>query len=77
MIKNVLNQIRKDDLLHILVSVIIMTVLKLLLPWWIAALLTILIGILKELIWDKWLKKGTPEWRDIVSDIIGIIIGVF
>lgn len=77
MIKNVLNQIRKDDLMHILVSVIIMTVLKLLLPWWIAALLTILIGILKELIWDKWLKKGTPEWRDIVSDIIGIIIGVF
>lgn len=77
MIKNVLNQIRKDDLLHILVSVIIMTVLKLLLPWWIAALLTILIGILKELIWDKWLKKGTPEWRDLMSDIIGIIIGVF
>lgn len=77
MIKNVLNQIRKDDLLHILFSVIIMTVLKLLLPWWIAALLTILIGILKELIWDKWLKKGTPEWRDLLSDIIGIIIGVF
>ena len=77
MIKNVLNQIRKDDLLHILVSVIIMTVLKLLLPWWIAALITLLVGILKELIWDKWLKKGTPEWRDIVSDIIGIIIGVF
>lgn len=77
MIKNVLNQIRKDDLLHILVSVIIMTVLKLLLPCWIAAILTMLVGILKELIWDKWLKKGTPEWRDIVSDIIGIIIGVF
>lgn len=72
-----IDKIRKDDLLHILFSVIIMTVLKLLLPWWIAALLTILIGILKELIWDKWLKKGTPEWRDIVSDIIGIIIGVF
>lgn len=77
MIKNVLNQIRKDDLLHILFSVIIMTVLKLLLPWWIAAILTMFVGILKELIWDKWLKKGTPEWRDIVSDIIGIIIGVF
>lgn len=77
MIKNVLNQIRKDDLLHILFSVIIMTVLKLLLPWWIAAILTMFVDILKELIWDKWLKKGTPEWRDIVSDIIGIIIGVF
>lgn len=77
MIKNVLNQIRKDDLLHILFSVIIMTVLKLLLPWWIAAILTMFVGILKELIWDKWLKKGTPEWRDLLSDIIGIIIGVF
>lgn len=73
---HVLNQIRKDDLLHILFSVIIMTVLKLLLPWWIAALLTLLVGILKELIWDKWLKKGTPEWRDIISDFIGILIGI-
>lgn len=77
MIKNILDKIRKDDLLHILFSIIIMTVLKLLLPWWIAAILTMLVGILKELIWDKWLKKGTPEWRDIVSDIIGIIIGAF
>lgn len=77
MIKNVLNQIRKDDLLHILFSVIIMTVLKLLLPWWIAALITLIVGILKEIVWDKILEKGTPEWRDIVSDIIGIIIGVF
>lgn len=72
-----IDKIRKDDLLHILVSVIIMTVLKLLLPWWIAALITLLVGILKEIVWDKILKKGTPEWRDIVSDIIGIIIGVF
>lgn len=72
-----IDKIRKDDLLHILFSVIIMTVLKLLLPCWIAAILTMLVGILKELIWDKWLKKGTPEWRDIASDIIGIIIGVF
>lgn len=77
MFDKIFTNIRKDDLLHILFSVIIMTVLKLLLPWWIAALLTILIGILKELIWDKWLKKGTPEWRDLLSDIIGIIIGVF
>lgn len=72
-----IDKIRKDDLLHILFSVIVMTVLKLLLPCWIAALITLLVGILKELIWDKWLKKGTPEWRDLMSDIIGIIIGVF
>lgn len=72
-----LSQIRKDDLLHILCSVIIMTVLGLLLPWWIAALVTLAVGILKELIWDKILKKGTPEWRDLLNDIIGIIIGAF
>lgn len=77
MFDKIFTNIRKDDLLHILFSVIIMTVLKLLLPWWIAAILTMFVGILKELIWDKWLKKDTPEWRDIVSDIIGIIIGVF
>lgn len=75
--KNIINQIRKDDLLHILCSVIIMTVLNIILVWWIAALITLVVGILKELIWDMLLKKGTPEWRDLLSDIIGIIIGVF
>lgn len=76
MFDKIFTNIRKDDLLHILFSVIIMTVLKLLLPWWIAAILTMFVGILKELIWDKWLKKGTPEWRDIISDFIGILIGI-
>lgn len=71
-----IEKIRKDDLLHILFSVIVMTVLKLLLSWWIAALITLIVGILKELVWDKILKKGTPEWRDLVSDIIGILIGL-
>lgn len=33
--------------------------------------LSVLIGGGKELIWDKWLKKGTPELWDFLWTIIG------
>ena len=31
----------------------------------------VLISILKEVIWDKWMKKGTFEWYDMLSGIAG------
>lgn len=75
MIKNVIEKIRKDDLLHLVCSIVLVKFLSFLLPLWVAATLTIIVAILKEVLWDKILKHGTPEWRDLVSDIIGIIIG--
>lgn len=71
-----IENIRKDDLLHIICSIIITSIFNLFFVWWIAVIITFVIGILKELIWDRLLKKGTPEWRDILSDIIGILIGL-
>lgn len=76
MIKNVIEKIRKDDLLHLVCCIVLVKFLSFLLPLWVAATLTIIVAILKEVLWDKILKHGTPEWRDLVSDIIGIIIGV-
>lgn len=29
------------------------------------------VGVAKELIWDKWLKKGTPEWQDAFATLYG------
>lgn len=75
--KNILDKIRKDDLLHIVCSIIIISSLKIFFPLWLSAIITFGVGILKELIWDKLLKKGTPDWRDIISDTIGIFIGIF
>lgn len=65
---------REDKLKHIVVSAIIMVALSLVLPKWIAAIITLSIGIGKE-VYDKVSKKGWAEWKDIMCDIIGIIIG--
>jgi hypothetical protein len=65
----------KDKLLHIVVSAIIMVVLGMLLPTWVAALATLCVGVGKE-VYDKVSGKGCFEWMDIVCDCIGILIGV-
>jgi hypothetical protein len=47
----------KDKLLHIVVSAIIMVALSLFLPKWAAAIITLCIGIGKE-IYDKKVRKA-------------------
>jgi hypothetical protein len=32
-------------------------------------------GFGKEIVYDKWMGKGTPEWMDFVADIMGTVIG--
>ena len=65
----------EDKLKHIVVSGIIAVALNLFLPWWVAALITLTIGVSKE-IYDKVSGKGYAEWEDLLADIVGIIIGV-
>ena len=65
---------REDKLKHIVVCAIMMIALSLVLPKWIAAIVILSIGIGKE-VYDKVSKKGWAEWKDIICDIIGIIIG--
>lgn len=69
------NWVRTDGLLHIVVSALICVMLGWINPIWIAPLVTLLIGIGKE-IYDKVSKKGTAEWHDLICDIIGIVIGM-
>lgn len=76
MIGRLLKYFGQDGLAHILVSLVLCTVLGVFLPLWAAVLIVLAIGIAKELVWDRWLKKGTAEWRDIVSDAVGILLGV-
>ncbi len=45
-------------------------------PILFAFLLAALVGALKELVWDKWWKKGTPEWLDFWATVLGGLIGV-
>ena len=33
------------------------------------------IGGCKELVWDKWMGYGTPEWADLGATVAGSVIG--
>ena len=70
-----LDKLGFDGLKHIVVSAIIITILNIFLPMWLSATITLVIGVGKEL-YDKISGKGCAEWKDIVCDIIGIVIGV-
>lgn len=76
MIAKILGYFGQDGLTHILVSLILCAVLEAFMPIWIAALVTLAVGFIKELVWDMWLKKGTAEWRDIIADVVGILLVV-
>lgn len=65
----------EDKLKHIVVSAIICVALNLFLPWWVAGLITLAIGVGKE-VYDKVTGKGHPEWKDLLADLVGILIGV-
>ena len=34
-----------------------------------------IVGALKEIIWDWWWKRGTPEFMDFVATVAGGVIG--
>ena len=77
MIAKILGYFGQDGLAHMLVSLILCAVLAAFLPWWAAVLISLAVGFIKELVWDKLLKKGTAEWRDIIADAVGVLLGVF
>lgn len=71
---NLFTLIGYDGYKHIILSDILTVVGKLLLPLWVVCPLVFAIGIFKE-IYDKVSGKGCAENKDMVCDIIGIIIG--
>ena len=77
MLNKLSNYFGTDGLLHILCSIVAMTFLGFFLPLWLTIVIVLLIGIGKELIYDKLMGKGTPSWKDLLADVIGIVIGCF
>lgn len=67
--------IGEDKLKHIVVSAIITVILNLFLSWWVAGVITLAIGVGKE-VYDKVSKKGYAEWKDLLADLVGILIGI-
>lgn len=75
MVSKILNYIGLDGMAHIIVSAVLLLALQMFLPWYVSVPVTLLIGVAKEVIYDKWMRKGTPQWKDIICDIVGIAIG--
>ena len=64
-----------DGMMHVILSAVIATLLNLFLPWYFAGLACLFVGVGKE-IYDKVSGKGCSENKDIVCDIVGILIGI-
>ena len=77
MIGRILGWFGQDGLAHVLASLVLCAVLGAFMPLWAAVLVTLAVGVAKELVWDMWMKKGTAEWRDIIADAVGVLLGVF
>lgn len=76
MINKFFDYFKIDGCKHIIISAILVIVLKLFMSNLAAVTIVLLIGVVKEFIYDKYLGKGYCEKKDIIADIVGIIIGV-
>lgn len=64
-----------DGLLHVIVPSILVVIVKVILPWYIAVIPAFVVSVAKELVYDKWMGKGECSWKDFACDIVGITIG--
>lgn len=66
---------RRDYLLHLIAGTYIYLLVCLLTSNNLLAMLSvILIGVGKELVYDKWLGRGTPEIEDAIITILGGVV---
>lgn len=73
--EDVLSYLGRDGLLHIVCCALLVGIIGLIAPLWVAIVATVVVGVAKELVWDKWLGKGTFDWKDLLCDLVGILIG--
>ena len=74
--KNFLKQlIQIDKITHNLINYAILFTFAVLTKYWIGLCVALTFSLLKEFVWDKWLKKGNFEIADLVSNTLGIIEG--
>ena len=80
----ILSAIGGDKWMHFAVSATMAGVVRFTLAFFvpifwavtIAVAVTVVAGIAKELVGDYAMHKGTPDWRDVVADMAGMIIGI-
>lgn len=71
----VIDWLGKDGVLHVFFSAVLCSALGWVLPAWAAAVLAMAVGVGKELVWDKWMGRGTFDKKDLVADALGVLLG--
>lgn len=75
MLEKIFNYFGLDGMKHIIACNLIVVLANIILPLWVAVVIAAGIGAGKEIIWDKMLKKGTFDKKDLIADAVGIVIG--
>lgn len=77
LLRKIVNFLEPDKSLHIMLSMIILIGLFTFTnSLFIATIVTILVGLFKEFIWDRAMKMGTYNVKDIYANLVGIVIGI-
>ena len=64
-----------DGMQHFILSATLTALLAIVLPWWMAAAGTLAVGLGKEA-YDRITGRGVAEWKDVMCNLSGIIVGV-
>jgi len=67
--------IPKDKKLHLLAGLALSLLMGLLCTPTRGLLAAVIVGALKEISWDWWLGRGTPEFLDFVATVLGGVLG--
>lgn len=65
-----------DGLLHVLACKLAVDACELFMPLWAAVLVAVVCAAAKEFVWDKWMKKGTFDRKDMLADAAGVLMGL-
>ena len=65
--------LQTDKLVHNLINYSVLFTIAVLYKYWVGLLVCVILDLLKELLWDKKLKKGTYEVADLIANGLGIL----
>lgn len=71
-----LNNLRVDGMEHLIAGILVVSMAQWFFSVWTAIALTLFILVGKEIIYDKWLRQGVPEWRDVFWGAVGMVLGL-
>lgn len=72
--EKIMKLIGTDGLLHFLACFGLTALLANFCNLGLAFMLPVVLGFLKEIVWDARLKKGTFQWKDLLCDIAGSLV---